>query len=266
MLLLLSALLVLSPNARASDEIGDMPVDSVRASLGINIPDALLRDGIYKSSVDLPITPKGFETMGESELNTEQQGFLIHKGEPFAVRIVGDEVYLMPIVAQEAHGVIPDTFLFDRSAFFGLAGELTFVMEGDQYALYKNFSEDEEVEIAAGQCKALVEKHMGFWVPGKCASSMNAEKLSRVGFHPAACGSAQLQVWGGGGKGGCGHVAFRRADGIWSSVDYVGDPGHKFYSIGCYSRSGAASPGYSFPKKPAAPKKAAPKKKRRRRR
>ena len=251
--------------AHAHEDFGDETVDPVKASLGVKIPDAFLRDGIYKSSEDLPITPKGFETMGESELNTDLQAFLIHKGEPFAVRIVGNEVYLMPIVAQEALGVIPDTFLFDRDVFFGLAPQFSYVMEGDQYALYQNFSEDEEVEVAVGNCKALVEKHMGFWVPGKCASSMNAEKLARVGFHPAACGGAQLQVWGGGGKGGCGHVAFRRADGIWSSIDYVGDPGHKFYSIGCYSRSGAASPHYSFPKTSADPKKPAAKHKRKRR-
>jgi hypothetical protein len=37
----------------------------------------------------------------------------------------------MPIVAAEHHGVIPDTFVFDRATFLRFSGEFSFVMYGD---------------------------------------------------------------------------------------------------------------------------------------
>lgn len=231
------------------------PTERIDEPRSVHIPNLVL-NGIYKVEATVQVKPRAWIVGGETIDNIDNVEVKIDPNEPFAVRIEKDEVFLTPIIASELHGIIPDTYRFATGDLDG-AG-MKFVSDGDQYTLYANYSEYKDTLVAAGQCKALVERKLGFWVPGICAATMSADKLAKVGFHSADCESAEIKVWGG-GHGGCGHVAWRTSGGAsgWSSGDYVGDPGHLFYAKGCYSRGGGFSSGNSSWSSSPAPKRVA---------
>lgn len=191
-------------------------------------------EALYTVNGDTTVIPRIIGTNGELKQNVLATSFVIKGDQPFAVRTEGDKVFLQPIVAADARGTVPDLFVFKKSDLASV--NMRFLEEGNQYTLLEKYGEYVNTDVAVGHCKALVERALGFWVPGGCASSMSGT-LPRAGFRKISCGSIgrhDLQVWGG-GPGGCGHVAFWTG-GNWTSIDYVGNPGHRFYSKGCYSR------------------------------
>jgi hypothetical protein len=202
-------------------------VDAERALLSTAVGD-----GIYELARDARVTPLSSETLGDVSVNEARAEITIPARVPFAVKMNGDVATLTPLVADEALGATPDLFVFSRGDVERLQPRR--LAAGDAVAMYQTFSQD-AVTLVAGRCKWHVERHLGFHVEGMCASAMSGAKLARVGFHPTSCDRAQLQVWGG-GRRGCGHVAYRTRGGGWSSTDYVGDPGSGYYSKGCYSR------------------------------
>lgn len=200
----------------------------------LDLPSVKLVDGIYELSLPATLTPLSFETLGEDTSAAGIVDVTIPARQPFAVHTDGQVTYLTPLIADEALGVTPDLFTFPRATIAALSPK--FLAFGDAVAMYDTFSPEAETRLA-GRCKYYVELHLGFHVPGACASSMTAAKLARVGFHPTSCATAQLKIWGG-GRRGCGHAAYRTRGGGWSSTDFVGDPGSNYYAKGCYSRQG----------------------------
>ena len=222
-----ATLIVLSLNTFASTAPHD-------PSGRLNLPSVNLVDGIYELGQAATLTPDAFETLGEDASADQLIDVTIPARQPFAVHSEGDVTYVEPLVADEALGTTPDLFTFSRVKVAALSPK--FLAFGDAVVMYERFLPEAETRLA-GRCKYYVEKHLGFHVPGACASSMSAAKLARVGFHPTNCATAQMKIWGG-GRHGCGHAAYRTHGGGWSSTDFVGDPGSNYYAKGCYSRHG----------------------------
>ena len=220
-----ASICILSASASAYVSPGDL-------GRTLTTPAREVRDGIYQLERDAKLKPLSFETLGESGGDLAEAEITIPAKQPFAVKVDGDRAIVTPLIADEAVGATPDLYEFKLADLNALAPK--FLSSGDTALMYQTFSPD-AVTAIAGRCKWYVERHLGFHVEGACASSMTAHKLARVGFHPTSCERAQLKVWGG-GRRGCGHVAYRTQGGGWSSTDYVGDPGSNYYATGCYSR------------------------------
>ncbi|MGZ3721923.1 MAG: hypothetical protein ACXVA9_03270 [Bdellovibrionales bacterium] len=210
---------------------GGMPTNAMYIGAMTQATGPLL-EGIYKVDEDTPIIPRALVTGGKYSENETFETFMMYKHQPFALRFEKNNALLTPIVPADARGSVPETYIFKRKDLAETG--LVYVMDGDETKLYQTFTEYADTEVAAGHCKALVERHFGFHAGSLCASSLTSGVLMRVGFHETSCGNAQMQVWSS-KRRGCGHVAWR-AGNSWSSGDFRGDPGQRFRSTGCYSR------------------------------
>jgi hypothetical protein len=217
--------------------LGDSTGNSL-ASSTLNFEGPIL-SGIYKTAQDTTVIPRAMAKGYDIQENANMQAYELPKSMPVALRIEGDTVYLIPMVAPQERGKMPDTYIFSTQDLAQTG--LKFQTEGDENTLYEEFSYYAEA-LVAGRCKALVQAHFGVRWPGMCASQITGAALAATGFFPSSCAAAHLKLWGGGKGHSCGHVAWRSGS-SWSSGDFYGDPGSGFYSKGCYARRGGFNTG-----------------------
>jgi hypothetical protein len=216
--------LTFAQTAFATDLAGDLP------GHGLRYP------GIYMVEEDMPIVPRAVIVDGKSVENVQFDAYMIYGHQSFAVSFdqLGDVILSVIIPAPDASvGPSMDSFVFGPHDLDN--ANFAFIENGDKVTLAREYALSGDTEFDVGHCKALVEAHFGFHAGSLCAKSLTTPVLAKVGFYPVSCANpnAQMQVWGE--RGGCGHVAWRSGN-TWSSGDYVGDPGRRFFSQGCYSR------------------------------